>query len=91
MQLRAPRPSEGIGYVDVLGVHPDHQRRGVGSALLRAAFARFAAAGLDPAVLGVASDNPDARNLYARLGMRPRFQSDTYKRELTSGGQSPDR
>ncbi len=82
---------EGIGYVDVLGVHPDHQRRGVGSALLRAAFARFAAAGLDRAELGVASDNPDARNLYERLGMWPRFQSDTYERELTSGGQSPDR
>jgi hypothetical protein len=41
--------------------------------------------------LGVASDNPDALKLYERLGMRPRFQSDTYERELTTSGQSPDR
>ncbi len=82
---------EGIGFVDVLGVHPDHQRQGVGSALLRAAFARFAAAGLDRGELGVASDNPDARRLYDRLGMRPRFQSDTYERELMPRGQPPDR
>jgi ribosomal protein S18 acetylase RimI-like enzyme len=82
---------ERTGFVDVLGVHPNHQRRGVGSALLRGAFARFAAAGLERGELGVASDNPDARKLYERLGMRPRFQSDTYERELTASGQSPDR
>jgi ribosomal protein S18 acetylase RimI-like enzyme len=45
----------------------------------------------DRAELGVASDNPDALKLYERLGMRPRFQSDTYERELTTSGQSPDR
>jgi mycothiol synthase len=82
---------EGIGFVDVLGVHPGHQRHGVGTALLRSAFASFSAAGLDRGELGVASDNPDARNLYERIGMRPRFQSDTYERELTPRGQPPDR
>ncbi|HXO08039.1 MAG TPA: GNAT family N-acetyltransferase [Solirubrobacteraceae bacterium] len=82
---------EGIGFVDVLGVHPGHRRQGVGTALLRSAFERFAAAGLERGELGVASDNPDALKLYERIGMKPRFQSDTYERELTPRGQPPDR
>jgi mycothiol synthase len=82
---------EGIGFVDVLGVHPGHRRQGVGTTLLRSAFARFAAAGLGRGELGVASDNPEALKLYERVGMRPRFQSDTYERELTPRGQPPDR
>jgi mycothiol synthase len=71
-----------VGYVDVLAVHPDEQGRGLGSALLRAAFAAFAAAGLAEAQLGVASDNPRALDLYERLGMTPKFQVDTYERPI---------
>jgi mycothiol synthase len=73
---------EAVGYVDVLAVHPDHQRRGLGSALLREEFARFAAAGLREAQLGVASDNPRALGLYERVGMTARFQFDTYERPI---------
>ena len=71
---------ERVGFVDVLAVHPDHQRRGLGSALLRNSFARFAAAGLKEAQLGVASDNPRALALYEGVGMRARFQTDVYER-----------
>jgi ribosomal protein S18 acetylase RimI-like enzyme len=49
---------ERAGYIDLLGVHPDHRTRGLGTALLQTALARFAAAGLQEAQLGVASDNP---------------------------------
>jgi mycothiol synthase len=77
---------EKVGFVDLLGVHPDHQHRGLGSALLLDAFARFAAAGLREAQLGVASDNPRAVTLYERVGMRPRFQVDTYIRPITGTG-----
>jgi mycothiol synthase len=73
---------EGIGFIDLLGVHPEHQRHGLGSALLRSAFARFAAAGLREAQLGVASDNPPAVALYERVGMWPRYQFDTYVRPI---------
>lgn len=75
-------PDDDAGYIDVLAVHPDRQRRGLGGALLRAAFARFAAAGLREAELGVASDNPRALSLYESHGMTPRFRVDTYERPL---------
>lgn len=71
---------EEVGFIDVLAVHPNHQRGGIGTLLLREAFARFAAAGIGHAQLGVASDNPRALRLYERVGMKPRFQFDTYER-----------
>jgi mycothiol synthase len=71
---------EGVGYVDILAVHPDHQRRGLGASLLRAAFERFNAAGLREAQLGVASDNPRALGLYERVGMTARFEVEAYER-----------
>jgi mycothiol synthase len=71
---------DAVGYIDLLAVHPAHQRRGVGTALLQTAFAGFASGGLREAQLGVASDNPHALGLYERVGMRPRFRFDTYER-----------
>ncbi len=73
---------EAVGYVDLLGVAPAHQRRGIGSAMLLTAFGLFADAGLRSAQLGVASDNPRALRLYERAGMSPRFQGDTYERAV---------
>lgn len=74
---------ERVGFVDVLAVHPEHQRLGLGSALLRHSFVGFAAAGLKEAQLGVASDNPKALSLYERVGMHARFQTDVYERPAT--------
>jgi len=81
-------PHEPIGYVDVLAVHPDFRRRGLGTAMLQTAFARFAAEGLKEAQLGVASDNPTALRLYERIGMTPRRRVDTYERALTAVGSA---
>jgi mycothiol synthase len=79
--LLAWRWQEGnIGFVDLLGTHPDHRGRGVASAMLQIAFARFAAAGLHEAQLGVASDNPKALRLYERCRMTQRFRHDIYER-----------
>jgi mycothiol synthase len=75
---------EGVGFVDILAVHPDYQRRGLGSSLLRAAFHGFAAAGLREAALGVASDNPRALGLYEGVGMRTRYRFDTYARPVSA-------
>jgi mycothiol synthase len=74
--------AERIAYVDLLGVHPNHQRQGLGSALLLTAFARAGAAGLGELQLVVASDNPNALTLYERLGMRAGFQVDAYVRPI---------
>jgi ribosomal protein S18 acetylase RimI-like enzyme len=73
-------PEEGLGFVDLLGVHPHYHQRGLATAMLTAAFAAFAAAGLRKAQLGVASDNSQALRLYERCGMQPRFQFDSYER-----------
>ena len=73
--------AERAGFVDLLAVHPERRRRGLGSALLGIAFARFAADGLREAQLGVASDNPRALALYERLGMSPRFVVDAFARD----------
>jgi mycothiol synthase len=81
-QLTRRWQGESVGYVDVLGVHPEHRGRGLGAALLLDAFARFAAVGLREAQLGVASDNPRALRLYERVGMHPRFQVDVYERPV---------
>jgi mycothiol synthase len=78
--LLSRRWRDQVGFVDILAVHPDHQHRGIGGALLLAAFAAFATAGLREAQLGVASDNPRALKLYERAGMTPRFRFDTYER-----------
>jgi mycothiol synthase len=77
-----------VGFVDILAVHPDHQRIGIGTKLLAEAFRRFRAAGLREAQLGVASSNPRALELYERLGMTPRFRYDTYERPVVDQRQS---
>jgi mycothiol synthase len=76
--------SDAVGFVEILAVHPAEQSRGVGSAMLSDAFARFAEAGLREAQLGVASDNPRALRLYERMGMTPRWRFDTYERPIRS-------
>jgi mycothiol synthase len=78
--------ADQVGFIDILAVHPDHQGRGLGAFLLRTAFARFSGAGLREAQLGVASDNPKALRLYERVGMRRRFQVDTYERSADPAG-----
>jgi len=80
--LAMRREGTAVGYVDILAVHPDHQRHGLGTALLLDAFRRFAAAGLREAQLSVASDNPRALALYERMGMTARFQRDNYERPV---------
>jgi len=71
---------ESAADVSILAVAPAEQGRGLGRALLSGVFARAHAAGLAEAQLSVAADNPKALRLYEGVGMRPRFQVDTYER-----------
>jgi mycothiol synthase len=68
------------GFVDLLGVHPDHRARGLATCMVQAAFKEFDAAGLREAQLGVATDNLPALRLYERCGLAERFRYDTYER-----------
>ncbi|MFC5436256.1 GNAT family N-acetyltransferase [Rhodanobacter umsongensis] len=62
-----PPPSGAMYYLAHLGVSGPLRGRGVGTALVHHLLAQPAAAGC-PAVLDVATTNPDAQRLYQRLG-----------------------
>ena len=60
----------GLGWVRILGVLPDHRRKGLGEALLLGSFREFSRRGFDSVGLGVDAQNPTgALRLYERAGM----------------------
>jgi GNAT superfamily N-acetyltransferase len=68
----APRrgQDEDMGWVNVIGVHRDHRRRGLGEALLLESFAALRRLGKTRAGLGVdASSLTNATRLYEKCGM----------------------
>jgi ribosomal protein S18 acetylase RimI-like enzyme len=60
----------GPGELWQLAAHPDLQRLGLGTRLIRALEDRVRRRALATAWLGVETDNPDAQRLYERLGYR---------------------
>jgi ribosomal protein S18 acetylase RimI-like enzyme len=67
---RAPEHEPGVGWVRILGVLPEHRRRGIGQALLQHTFAEFARRGFAAVGLGVDAENPTgALRVYGRAGM----------------------
>lgn len=56
------------GQIVQIGTHPHWRKRGVAGALLCALLRRFQQEGLDHALLEVATNNPEAARVYARLG-----------------------
>lgn len=79
---------EPVGFIDLLAVHPEHRRVGIASAMLRHVFAAFADAGLERALLGVASDNPRALRLYEGVGMTEAYRWDIYERPIEAGSDA---
>lgn len=81
--------SEGVGWVDTLGVRRPWRRRGLGMALLRQAMATFRGRGLERMALGVDAASPTgATRLYERAGMRVAQQHATYGKVLRAGYES---
>ncbi|GAB3065477.1 GNAT family N-acetyltransferase [Micromonospora schwarzwaldensis] len=77
----------GAGWVRTLSVLPAHRRRGVGAALLRRAFAVYAAKGRVRAGLGVDLANPTAPvTLYRSVGLVEERWTDLYERSVTAPG-----
>ncbi|MET7877910.1 GNAT family N-acetyltransferase [Micromonospora profundi] len=75
------------GFVKTLSVLPAYRRRGVGAALLRRAFARYAEKGRVSAGLGVDLTNPTAPvSLYRSVGLRETWWSDMYERVVPAAG-----
>lgn len=81
--LQSSEQSEDIneGWVKHLAVLGRFRKRGVGRALLAAAFARYVENGRVSAGLGVDLANPtEAIRLYTGVGMRPAYQANIYER-----------
>lgn len=60
-----PRPGAGLAWISTIGVHPDYQRRGIGSRLLAECEARLAEQRLK---LVVRAGNAPAIALYSGFG-----------------------
>ncbi|MFG2053637.1 GNAT family N-acetyltransferase [Micromonospora sp. NPDC048930] len=74
-----------LGWVRTLSVLPAYRRRGVGAALLRRAFAVYAAKGRAGAGLGVDLANPTVPvTLYRSVGLREQRWTDMYERPVTA-------
>ncbi|MET8361953.1 GNAT family N-acetyltransferase [Micromonospora sp. NPDC005194] len=75
------------GWVKSLSVLPAYRRRGVGAALLRRAFARYAQKGRESAGLGVDLTNPTTPlSLYESVGLRETLWTDMYERVVPAAG-----
>ncbi len=62
--------ADGVGEVYVLGIDPDGQGSGLGSALLAAGLEHLAGRGLGEVLLYVESDNDAAVRMYEKIGFR---------------------
>lgn len=77
------------GWVKNLAVAREFRGRGLGVALLRTAFAAYAAKGRTSAGLGVDLTNPTAAyRLYTGVGMAPEYEVDMFERTVTAVGGS---
>lgn len=70
-----------VGDVQTIAVLPEHEGRGIGSALLRTLHGRARELGATEVLLEVRADNPRAQQLYRRFGYehihtRPRYYRD---------------
>ncbi|WP_433266770.1 GNAT family N-acetyltransferase [Micromonospora vinacea] len=75
------------GWVKSLSVLSAYRRRGVGAALLRRAFARYAEKGRQAAGLGVDLTNPTAPlSLYRAVGLRETQWTDMYELSVPAAG-----
>lgn len=75
------------GWVKSLSVRSAYRRRGVGAALLRRAFARYAEKGRRAAGLGVDLTNPTAPlSLYRSVGLRETQWTDMYELSVPAAG-----
>ena len=72
-----------VGWIASVAVRPGWRRRGLGLALLHAAFGEFYRRGERRCGLGVDTQNTTrATRLYERAGMRVLWQADVFEKEL---------
>ena len=70
------------GWVSQMGVAPRWRRRGFGGAVLVEVMRRLSSEGLQSIGLDVNVNNPEAANLYKKLGFKPFQRYTSYRRIL---------
>lgn len=63
-----------VGLFEPVGVHPDHQRRGLGRALLVAGMQQMVAAGMERAMVMYEGANEASGPLYRGMGFEPKWE-----------------
>ena len=76
------QPGATAGEVYVVGVHPDHQGRGLGKPVTALGLAHLARLGLPEVVLYVDGDNAAAIRTYTGLGFRSIMVDVMYSRPV---------
>lgn len=66
------------GLLEGVGTHPDHQRRGLGRAVVTFAAHHMAAAGMEHAIVASFESNEASRALYRSVGFEPWQTLDSY-------------
>lgn len=76
-------PEGSTPVIEILGVRPAFQRRGIGRALLLTAMRHVREAGLTVVGLSVDTDNPHkARRLYESVGFEARTRNTAYRKRI---------
>jgi ribosomal protein S18 acetylase RimI-like enzyme len=72
----------GVGELEPVGTHPDHQRRGLASAVCRFALRRLAALGATTAIVYARGDDayPAPKRLYESSGFRAHTRSQDFRK-----------
>jgi ribosomal protein S18 acetylase RimI-like enzyme len=79
-------PVARIGEFEPVGTHPDHQRRGLGKALLSHALRRYTAAGARLVQVYSSADNVASEALYRSVGFEIRSLHRRYRRPAREPG-----
>jgi ribosomal protein S18 acetylase RimI-like enzyme len=70
------------GLLEGVGTHPDHQRRGLGRAVVRFAAHHMTAAGMEYAIVANSASNPASEALYRSAGFEPWHVLDGYVKAI---------
>lgn len=73
---------DNTGWITQMGVRPDWRGKGLGEALLARSLHAFANEGLESAALEVATNNPNARALYERMGFTVASSYESWRKRL---------
>lgn len=80
--LRARKDGASVGWIAMIGVHPDHRGQGLGEAVIGAGMALLKNKGVRRIELEVDSANAAARRLYVKLGFQKIGEATWFERNL---------